>query len=413
MESGFIVIINNSVIKRKNTLDILHVIINNTPISRPEISKFTNLTTVTVGTVINELLESGIIMEEGQSESVGGRRAILYKFNKLAFYILGVNIRVDKIHIVLYDLAGNVLENGESVFFSSGVESVMTAILQSIMQLINNSGVQKNKIAGIAVSVPGRVDFEKGIINQITNVIEWKQVPLKDYLEHMTGIPTYVERDAHCCLMYLKWNGFIKNNSACAFCSIDEGIGASVILNNNIYHGEHGLAGELGHVTVDVQGELCNCGNTGCLETKVSNHAIIRRYKTLCAQTGVHYTDLFGNETKPIQETELVEAMIRLALQGDNNALESFRESARYLEIGLRNIINMYDVSQIIIECKWLKKLDMIFDEMVSRVFATFSMLDRSDVMITQNPVESIFDLSTYPVVLDQLFSNYNDNILI
>ena len=400
-------------LRRNNMLEILKVIKKNRLISRPEIAQQTKLTSVTVNTLIGELMKNRIVIEEGFANSIGGRKAVVYRFNASAYYIIGVNMKINLVTIDLFDLDATKVTKGRVIHLKEGesVENVISDIIQSIQEIIKDSQEQFRDIIGIGVTVPGRVDYENGVVCHLTNLKNWVNIPLRNIIERAVNIPTFIERDTNSHISYLKWLDITENKSNVVYCSIGEGIGAAILIDNSVYHGVNGLAGEVGHTTLEPDGPPCNCGNFGCVEVLTSNKAILNYYKELVdIQSRNAIDDMLQNGH---DEVECVRMLTQLALNGDAAADAAFTKASKYVSACIGNIINTYNPSLIILECKWIKEVRKYFNDITSRVFERNSLLDRNDVKIILNPVEDIFSPASSTIVLEYLFSDVDNNRLI
>jgi predicted NBD/HSP70 family sugar kinase len=400
-------------LRKKNMMEILKVVKKNRMMSRPEIAQQTRLTSVTVSTLIGELMKNNIVVEEGYANSIGGRKAVIYRFNDNAYSIIGINIKINIVTIDLFDLGINKIYKGAPIHLKErqSVENTVSKIIRNIRKLIEDTKGNAAEIIGIGVTVPGRVDYENGLILHLPNLKNWVDVPLKSIIENEIGIPTYIERDTNTHISYLKWLEITENRQNVVYCSIGEGIGAAALINGSVFHGDHGLAGEVGHTTLNPKGPKCNCGNNGCVEVLTSNKAIINYYLE-------HLGEGQNNEiTEAMQtaydENAVMQMLEQCARNGDEAANKAFARASEYISAMIVNIVNTYDPSLIIIECKWMKDSNKYFNEIVSRVFENTSLLGRNDIKIIQNPIDDIFSLASSSIVLEHLFSDANNNRLI
>ena len=404
-----------AMLKKNNMLEILKVIKKNRMISRPEIAHETKLTSVTVSTLIGELMKTNIVVEEGYANSIGGRKALLYSFNNSAYYIIGINMKINMITIDLFDLNANNVFKGTTVYLKEGqsVENIISAMICNINKLIANSKELSYDIIGIGMTLPGRIDYKSGLVCHLTNLKNWVNIPLKSIIETETGIPTYIERDTNSQISYLKWLNITENRSNVVYCSIGEGIGAAVIINGSVYHGEHGLAGEVGHTTLDPDGPRCNCGNNGCVEVFTSNKAIIEYYLNFHKESAMPDNEIIDMLRGDYDEAEIIELLAKCALYGDVPAEKAFSKASKYICACIVNIINTYNPSLIILECKWMRVAKKYFDEIVSKIFDKTTLLDRNDMKVILNPIDDIFSRTSSTIVLEQLFSDADNNRLI
>lgn len=402
-------------LRKNNMLEILKVIKRSRLISRPEIAQQTKLTSVTVNTLIGELMKNNIVVEEGLANSIGGRKAVLYRFNESAYHIIGMNMKINIISIDLFDLGTNKVFKGTPVHLKEGqsVENIISAILRNLHKLIEDTKEEYPDIIGIGMTVPGRADYENGLVCHLPNLKNWVNIPLKSIIEAETGIPTYIERDTNSHMAYLKWQDVTENKDNVVYCSIGEGIGASVMIDGSVYHGDHGLAGEVGHTTLDPDGPKCNCGNYGCVEVFTSNKAIIDYYKAFHKESGMLDNEATHRLQDEYDEAEMIELLAVRAKSGDDAADKAFTKASKYICACMVNIINTYNPSLIILECKWMKEAKKYFNEIVTKVFEKTALLDRNDMKIILNPVDDIFSMASSTIVLEQLFSDVDNNRLI
>lgn len=403
--------ITTAMLRKRNMLGILKVVKKCGPLTRPEIARHTKLTSVTVSTLIGELMKNRIVVEEGlYGGPGGGRKAVLYRFNSKAYHIIGVNMRLSKIKVGLYDLDANCVMGGKAVPVTPGqsVENLISEMVASIKALAQ--AAHNIEIIGIGAAVPGRVDYDRGMIYHLANLKDWVNIPLKSILELETGLPTFIERDVNSHLAYLKWQDALDNEENVVYCDIEEGVGGSLLIDGNVYHGDHGLAGEIGHATLNPDGPLCNCGNHGCVEMYTSQRTLLEYYREALAERGGSTSAYEELMAKDIPEKEKVRQLARLAGDGDEAADRVFLRASKYVVSLLINIINTYDPALIIIECAWLRQHKRYFDSIVSEVFKRTLLLNRNDIKIVLNQIEDIYSESASTIVLEQLFSNIDDN---
>lgn len=402
-------------LRKRNMLEILKVVRSNPLISRPEIAKIANLTSVTVSTLISELLKRNIVIEQGEADSTGGRKAMVYSFNQNSKYIIGVNIQIEMISVDLFDLSGLRVHKGARIKVEKmqSAEQTIYLMINEIKELMYLTENTPKKILAVGVTLPGVVDYKTGIAHKIANLGKWNDVPIKERFEDELELPVYVESDTNSHLAYLKWADTLDINGNASYLLIGDGIGGSVMIDGAIYHGEHGLAGEVGHITLEIDGPPCSCGNRGCFEVLASNSAIIRYYANEMAKAGkdtAHIDLILGNR---LAENDFILEMAKKAEDNDREADLAFKKASKYIRVCLSNMINTFDSSLLIIECKWMREARKYFNEIVSGVFDINKLVRRNDVKIVLNPVEDIQRVSTYVVVIDKLFTDLDDNALI
>lgn len=264
---------------RKNSIKIktLELIKNSNGISRSELAKELDITPAGVGKVVNRFLENGIIEETSVGVSTGGRRPLILKINeKKIGEILGVSLAPRFIQIVLGDISGKILKSKKYSLKKRLLEKEHN-ILELTEKLIEREIKKNRDISIISVVMNGMVDSENGI-SIFSPHYNWKNINLKKRFENRFRVKVFVENDVRAMALTEKIFGSCKENQNFVVMNIGDGVGGSIFLNDAPYHGYGSISGELGHMAVRRNSsEKCSCGKKGCLETEVSNVAIIKK----------------------------------------------------------------------------------------------------------------------------------------
>ncbi len=264
---------------RKNSIKIktLELIKNSNGISRSELAKELDITPAGVGKVVNRFLENGIIEETSVGVSTGGRRPLILKINeKKIGAILGVSLAPRFIQIVIGDISGKILKDKKYSLKKRLLEKEHN-ILELTEKLIEREIKKNSDISIISVVMNGMVDSENGI-SIFSPHYNWKNINLKKRFENRFRVKVFVENDVRAMALTEKIFGSCKENQNFVVMNIGDGVGGSIFLNDAPYHGYGSISGELGHMVVRRNSsEKCSCGKKGCLETEVSNVAIIKK----------------------------------------------------------------------------------------------------------------------------------------
>lgn len=264
---------------RKNSIKIktLELIKNSNGTSRAELAKKLEITPAGVGKIINKFLESGIIEEISEGISTGGRRPVIIKINKKKIgVILGVSLAPRFIQIVTGDIDGKILKT-QKYSLKKRLPEKEHSILELTEKLIEREIKKNSDISTISVVMNGMVDSENGI-SIFSPHYNWKNINLKRRLEGKFKVKVFVENDVRAMALTEKIFGSCKENQNFVVMNIGDGVGGSIFLNDAPYHGYGSISGELGHMVVRRNSpEKCSCGKKGCLETEVSNVAIIKK----------------------------------------------------------------------------------------------------------------------------------------
>lgn len=319
-----------SLMKNINMALILKIIRENDNISRAHVAKISGLTPATVTNLTYELIGMNLIEEAERGISRGGRKPVMLRMRKDVFAVAGVYIGSKIIQIVLTDLDANVLKK-EQITRLHGLtqEDALARVVGIIKKLI---GETELKVIGIGVGFHGLVKRGEGIAVFAPN-LGWENVRVQDILESEFHVPVVVDNDVRAMTVGERYVGMAKHNEDFILLYVGSGIGGSIVMNNNLYAGATGLAGEFGHTTVLPDGPLCTCGNRGCLQALASEGAIVENYR-----------QLVGSEVQ--MDFEYV---LQKALSGEREAVKAISDSAHYIGIAVANLINIFNPSLVII----------------------------------------------------------------
>ncbi|UOE94957.1 ROK family transcriptional regulator [Alkalihalobacillus sp. LMS39] len=332
--------------KSLNRTLVLNIIRKDGPISRAEIAKRTNLTPPTVTNIVNELFETGIIKESQMGQSSGGRKPILLTIEPTSHYVIGIDVGVHKVKVVLADLNASIT-NETITKIKQGITEAefMQLLIENVYTMLDQANVSKEKIVGIGVGMHGMVDHIHGVALYAPN-LQLKNIPIKQTLEAEFSLPVTVENDAKALALGEKWFGYGADIENMVCINVGIGIGSGIILQNKLFHGKDGIAGEIGHTVIDENGPMCTCGNKGCLQTFSAGEAIRTR-----ALEGI-------NKGKATAIVEIVqgnldkvdgEVVFKAAKAGDAFAKEVLTESGKYLGMSIANLINVLNPELVVL----------------------------------------------------------------
>ena len=305
---------------------VLTYIRDRAPISRAEIARETALQRSTVSSIVHSLVEENFVEEVGAGASSGGRKPTMLKLRADEPVAIGVDITPTVINIATADLTGKIIHLET---FPTGADR--TQNFRKIVKRISLIKTDlKNPDVKIGVSVPGVVDQASGLVMYVP-FFHWKNWQLKQELKEATGLPVSVDNDANAVALADLWFGMPEVHNIKNFASVlvAEGIGTGIIFDGQIYRGNKGAAGEFGHMIIGGADEennnvICSCGNTHCWESFASNRATVRRFAAL---------------TKNENRVNDINRIFALARQGDAAALRVVNETARYLGLGIVNLL--------------------------------------------------------------------------
>ena len=201
------------------------------------------------------------------------------------------------------------------------------------------------EIIGVGAGAPGPLDIHRGIVILTPN-LGWTNVPLRAILAEGLGLATALENDANCAVQAECWVGAAQRGKYVIGLTLGTGIGGGIVIGGTLYHGASDAAGEFGHMVIDIDGPLCGCGNHGCLEAFASGVNIARRARELLAAAGPsQLRDLARGDLTRVTAELVYEA----AARGDPLAQQVADDTARYLGIGVANLLNIFNPDTVVI----------------------------------------------------------------
>lgn len=308
-----------------NRCIVLNLIRKHQPISRADLARHSRLQRNTVSAITEQLIAERWVTMGALENIPRGRKPTFLHLNGDRAAILGVDVRPTETTIAVADLNLQFLAL-ETIPTRDDPRQFISDLCKRIQHLVRSHS--RLSFDGIGMVLPGRVDLASGRLAFAPN-LAWKAIDLKRPIEQATGLPVEQENAANACALAEIWSGRhseqVRNLIAV---TISEGIGVGMILNGQLVRGAAGLAGEFGHVTIQENGPLCNCGNRGCLEACGSNTAAVRYFNEIVADEGGGTSATFSFET-----------ILRLVEKGDACACAALHRMAQSLGIGMAMLV--------------------------------------------------------------------------
>jgi len=344
----------SNTIRDINRQIVLNYVRERGPISRSEIAQETALQRSTVSLIVEDLCIEGLI-EEINGESTGGRPPILLSLRTADAVAIGVDIGTNYTIVASSDLAGRVLQEEK---FETQADSKETTkrIVERARRLIRR---HHGTIEGIGISLPGLVNPDgSGLF--VPN-FDWRDVPLGKDINAGTGLPVTMDNDANAAALAELWFGRpeIRQVRDFILVLVEGGVGTGIVFDGQVYRGENGAAGEFGHMTIGQGAPVaCASGSRECWEAFASERSALARYKNL--SRGM-------NGGSDITFSELID----LSLKSDGPARQALKETARYLGIGIANLIRGLAPEVVIVGGPVVRSWPIIAEEIKDSVEAT------------------------------------------
>lgn len=275
------------------------------------------------------------------------------------FYVAGVDLGGTKIYTVLAASNGEVLaEIKIPTEAEKGPQHVITRILESVALVKREAPLASRRLRALALGAPGPLDTSRGIIHFAPN-LSWQDLPIREILEGKTGIRVLLDNDANLAALGEHVYGAGRGAENMVYITVSTGVGGGFILGGRLYRGSSDGAGEVGHMTVLPGGPLCSCGNCGCLEALASGTAIAREARQRVAGGGGReILAAAGGDFGRISAVSVAAA----AAGGDPVAVSIIEEAARFLGIGVANLVNLLNPSLVVLGGGVMKTGELIWE---------------------------------------------------
>jgi predicted NBD/HSP70 family sugar kinase len=350
---------------------VLRALYDHGPISRADIARLTGLTRTTVGDVVGGLLEEGLAREIGHGPSTGGKAPILLEVVGESRHVVGLDLGELVFRGALVDLRGRVQETVEREVGGLNGDDALDVVHELIDDLVDRRPGGAAGLLGIGVGTPGIVDAGTGTIRWAVN-LDWQDLPLGRLLEERYGVPVRVANDSRAAALAIELFGGKRSRHLVAV-TVGRGIGAGIVIDGELFHGDGFGAGEIGHTIVEDDGAECRCGRFGCLETVATSQAIV------AAAVEAAKRDPGSDLGRRLHERgELALEDVREALDaGDEAARRVVAVAGRYVGRVVGGMIGILDVERIVLHGSVTKLgqpwLDAVRDEAARRSLGLLS----------------------------------------
>lgn len=327
--------------KAHNSRLILKTIYDEGEISRADVARLTGLTRTTVSDAVAELIKDGLVAEVGLGPSAGGKPPTLLSVVDNSRYLIGIDLANSEFRGAVINLRGEIKHRLSLPIHDCDGEAALALVYDLIDELV---AVADSPILGIGIGTPGLMDARRGVVRNAVN-LDWHDLPLGDLLEERYELPVYVANDSQVAALAECTFGDSKDVSNVVLIKVGRGTGGGIVLNRQLYYGDGFGAGEIGHVTVVEDGELCRCGHYGCLETVTNSRAIVKRAQTI-AENDPHST---LHQFATTQEEINTDIVLQAFEAGDEVLQSVIAEVGYYLGVAVANLVGALNVQGIVI----------------------------------------------------------------
>lgn len=346
---------NRDLIRAINRSAILNIIKTDGPISRAEIARSTRLSAATVSGITAELIDDGLVFEKETGDSNGGRRPILLALNPQGGYVVGLKLLESQVVGVLTDLEAAVLAKHTHSLDNHSLAQAVDTLGLVVEALVSQHDLKQKQLLGVGLGLAGIIDAQHGRLRH-SPTFGWRDAPIADLLRERVQVPVRIGNDVDTLTLAEKWFGKGQGIDSFLTVTIGRGVGLGIVVNGQIYSGFQGGAGEFGHTVIDPAGPQCACGNHGCLETYVSDPALLRK-----AKEAVEH----GRLPKTVQN---LDDLLQEAQAGNPVAVSIFAQAGQVLGQSIANLINIFNPQQIIVSGEGVRAGDLIFAPMYDTI---------------------------------------------
>ena len=347
-------------------LEILNVIQKSGPITKKDLQVIADIKLTTLNRIMKTLEDTRIISEHGESESTGGRKAIEYDVSQTGFYVIGIDISRTYVKIILTNIKLNILKKEEfNMDKSHSPEKTIGKIVFIIEQMLFDLNVKKNQVLGIGIGAVGPLDRETGIILNPKNFFNgnWINVPIKAMLEEKLNLPCFIDNGANTAVLGEYFYGMGKELKGVVYIHCGIGLRSAILRDGIIIRTMNDREDAFAHMIVEHNGDVCSCGNSGCIESYSSIDSIIKKINSK-----------IKDNTKFISEVNYRE-ILQSQLLNNKDVVEVINKGAEILGIGLANLVRLINPELIILS----GPLIMDFENYYEKAINTFNSLNSID----------------------------------
>lgn len=322
---------SRSLMRELNVSLLIELVRSARSISRAELARQSQLSAPTVGTIVDQLIERGILVEVALAPSNGGRPPVLLSIDATAGYVIGIKLRGDGLTTVICDLEAEIVATREfPVSLVGDPDGAIQAIVSEVREVLRDAKVPRSKVLGLGIGMSGVIDSNAGVCVS-SHLLQWHNVEIESKLRRLLRLPVWIDNDVNTLAVAEKWSGDARGARHFVTLSIGRGIGLGIVIDRSLYRGAYGSSGEFGHIIVEPNGPICECGRSGCLEAVVGEDSMRREIG-----------DRLGHEVSRDQMISLVNA-------GDQVTREIVEAAGHKLGISVANVMTLLNPELLII----------------------------------------------------------------
>jgi predicted NBD/HSP70 family sugar kinase len=388
----------------KDAKNIFSTIQKRGPISKNELLDITGLKLTTLNRIMEPLEELKLVIEYGIGESSGGRKPVLFDVNPNLYYVVGVDLSRTYTQITIVNMKMKILfkdkfDMDESCTPQKTVEIISGIILESL----NKLSIKKDAVLGIGVGAVGPLDRESGIlINPVNFIAEgWSNVPIKNMLYEKLDLPIIIDNGANTAVIAEYFFGVGRGYKNIAYFNCGVGIRTGAITSDAIIRTINDAEDCFAHMTIDVDGEQCVCGNFGCVEAYSSIHSIVKKF---IAEIKKGRRSIISNPLEDINYLDICSA----AENNDELAKEVIYNAATSFGVGLANYINLLNPRMIILSGPLINHSSLFYETCKEIAYKKYYLNDSKNVVFSKEGSfkEDAISIGGAAVIIESILNN-------
>ena len=333
----------NARARRKNEIILLIRRVGRT--TRPIIGSILSISPPTVSSIIRDLIKEKWVVADGYKESVGGRRAGLFKLNPKLGYSIGVEMSLSAIAGVLIGLEGRIFSRHTATTEVVDDWPRMRDHLLSTVETVL-SAAKGSKVAGIGLGISGIIDKKSKVLKKFPQFESWVDMPVGRLLQEKFGLNVVLENNVTAAALAELKYGRGREVSNFLYLHMGKAIGLGIVINGEVYHGASGAAGELGHIIIDPDGPICYCGNYGCLESVASPSALVKQ-AIEAIEKGVE--SKITSKVKGKLSKMAIKDIFEAAAESDRLASNIVEKAGEYIGLAAANLANLFNPQMFVL----------------------------------------------------------------
>ncbi len=385
------------------TLKILNLIRHKGSLAPFEISELLSIPKSTVSMGLKSLLTYGIIRKK---KIVGSKRS-KFKINEKAGFVGGVDLGQTHLYIGIFNLDGDLIDSirEKIILIDKEPSDVINKIIDNLKYLIDKNNIELDHFLAIGVGVPAVIDYKYKVLISPPVMPKWDNYFFTDNITRVFSCPVYIDNDVNIMALGEKKKGIGQSVANFLMIKVETGIGMGIIVSNNIYRGDAGSAGDIGHIAVDGSDTVCWCGNIGCLEASASSRGLVKKAYNLLENNASEFLLNNLNNKGSID----IETIIRGSLEGNNECQKIIYEAARDIGEVLSKLVNAFNPKLIILDGELVMSGERFIAIIKESIYKRSTPLSTSKLEIKKSKLSgNNAIIGAAFLAINELFSNKN-----